>query len=70
MVCHYWFFKHEFKHQDSVCNGCQDLLMLYVKINDIATISVESVDYCCIIHGISKSDAINLFENSVGDDCG
>lgn len=44
--------------------------MLYVKINDIATISVESVDYCCIIHGISKSDAINLFENSVGDDCG
>ena len=44
--------------------------MLYVKINDIATISVESVDYCCIIHRISKSDAINLFENSVGDDCG
>ena len=44
--------------------------MLYVKINDIATISVGSVDYCCIIHGISKYDAINLFENSVGDDCG
>ena len=25
MICHYWFFNHGFKYQDSVCNGCHDL---------------------------------------------
>ena len=22
MICHYWFFNHRFKLQDSVYNGC------------------------------------------------
>ena len=22
MICHYWFFNHEFKLQNSACNGC------------------------------------------------
>ena len=25
--------------------------------------AVEADDYCCIIYGVSKSDAINLLEN-------
>ena len=28
MICYYWFFNHEFKFQDSVCNGCHDLTIL------------------------------------------
>ena len=64
------FFNQEFKYQDSVCNGCYDLTILYLNISDIPSISVKNVDYCCIIHNISKSEAINLLENSVLEDRG
>ena len=63
-------FNHSFKCQDSVCNGCHDLLTLCVNISNIAIITVKGADYCCIVHCISKSDAINLLENSVLDDQG
>ena len=65
MICHYLFFNHGFKFQDYVCNCCHDLTMLSVNISDIAIITVKNVDYRCIIHNISKSEAINLLENSV-----
>ena len=57
-------FFYGFKFQDSFCNGCQCLAMLSVNISDIAIITIKGIDYCCIIHGISKSEAINLLENS------
>ena len=68
MICHYFFFKHGFEFQFSVCNGGHDLSVLCINISDIATITVKNVDYCCIIHNISKSEAINLLENSVLED--
>ena len=68
MICHYFFFNHGCKFQDSVCNGCHDLTMLSVKISDIAIITIKNVDYCCFIHIISKSEAINILENSVLED--
>ena len=64
------FFNHGFKFQDSVCNGCHDLRMLSLTISDIAMITVKDVDYCCIIHNISISEAINLLENSVVENRG
>ena len=64
MICHHWFFNHEFKFQDSVCKGCHDLTMLSVNISDIAIIAIKNVNYCCIIHNISKSEATNLLKNS------
>ena len=39
--------------------------MLSVNISDIAIITFKNVDYRCIIHNISISEAINLLENSV-----
>ena len=33
--------------------------MLSVNISDIAITSIKNVDYCCFIHNISKSEAIN-----------
>ena len=30
MICYYWFFNHEFKFQDYICNDCHDLTMLSV----------------------------------------
>ena len=54
----------------SVCNGCNDLTMLYLSISDIAIITVKGVDYCCIIHGISKFERIHLLKNSSLKDSG
>ena len=70
MICHYWFFNPEFEFQDSVCNCCHDLTILCLNISNIAIITVKNVDYCCIIHDINKSTAINLLENSVPEDRG
>ena len=40
------------------------VMMLSVDISDIAIIIVKNFDYCCIIHNISKFEAINLLKNS------
>ena len=70
MICHYWFLNHGFKFQDSVCNGCHDLTMLSIIISDIAIVTVKNVDYLCIIHNISKSEATDLLKYSVVVDRG
>ena len=44
--------------------------MLCLNISDIAVVIVKGIDYFCIIHDISKSEAIHLLENSVLDDRG
>ena len=43
--------------------------MLSVNISDIAILTIKNVDYRCIIHNISKSEALNLLQNSVLEDC-
>ena len=64
------FFNHVFKFQDYVCNVCHDLTMLSANINNIAIITVKNADCCCIIHNVSKSEAINLLKNFVLENCG
>ena len=71
MICHYWLFNHGLAFQDSACSGCHDLTMLSVNnTSDIAIITIKNADYRCIIHNISKSEPINLLENSVLERCG
>ena len=55
------FFNHGFEISDSACNDCHGLTMLIVNKNNIVIMSIKNVDYCCIIHNIVKSEAINLF---------
>ena len=50
IVYHHWFFNHGLEFQDSVCNGCHDLMMLHLNISDIVIITVKGFDYRCIIH--------------------
>ena len=45
-------------------------MMLCLNPSDIAIINVKGVYYRCNIHDISKSEAINLLENSVLNDSG
>ena len=34
-----------------------------MNLRDIAILNIKCVGYCCIISGISKSEAINLMQN-------
>ena len=61
---------HGFKFQDSFCNSCHVLTMPSVNMSDIAIITIKNLDYCCIIHNISKPDAITLLESPVPENCG
>ena len=70
IFCYHWNFNYGFKFQNSVCNCCHDLTLLCLNINNVAIITVKSVDYCFIIHGISKSEAIHLLKKSIIDDPG
>ena len=68
IIFRYWFFNHRFKFQDSVLNGCHYLTMLCLNVSDTAIITVKGVNYRCIVHDISKSEAIHRLENPVLDD--
>ena len=70
MICHYYFFNQGFEFQDYVINGWHDLKILCLNISDITIITVKNVDYRCIIHNISKPEAINLLKNSLHEDRG
>ena len=70
MIVRYWFSNHGFEFQYSLCNGCHALSMLCLNLSDIAIITIKNIDYLCIIHNISKSEEINLLENSVLKDRG
>ena len=37
--------------------------MMSMSLSDIAISDIKSVDYHCIISGISKSEAINIMQN-------
>ena len=49
IICHYWYFNHGFKFQDSVCKGCYDLTMLCLNISDITIITVKTVEKPCVL---------------------
>ena len=70
IICYYCCFNHGFKFQNSICSACHDLAMLCPNPSSITIITAEDIDYHCIIHNISKSDAINLSENSLPDEGG
>ena len=49
----------------TVCSGFHDLRMFCLNISDTVIITVKSVDYCCIIYEIRKSEGTHLLENFV-----
>ena len=38
-----------FKFQDSVCNGCHDLIILSVNMNDIAITTIKNIDFVLLL---------------------
>ena len=55
-----YFLNKWFNFQLNVCNRCHDPLMMSMNLSDIAILNIKSDDYCCIISGISKSEAMKL----------
>ena len=59
-ICHYWcFFNYSFKFQPNVSNRCHDLLIMSMKVDEIAILNIKYSDYCCIITLSNGNDAIN-----------
>ena len=38
--------------------------MMSINLDDIAALNIQGIDYCCMIKGISKSEAVNLLQNA------
>ena len=57
------FLDKGFKFQPDVCNRCHDVLMS-LDLSNIAILNIHGPGYCCIISEISKSEAINLIQNT------
>ena len=38
--------------------------MMSLKLSGIAILNINSVDYCCIITGISKWEAVNVLQKA------
>ena len=64
-ICHYWHFLDKgYKFQPYACNGCHDVLTIYMNLSDNAILNNRGVDYHCIISRISDSEAINLLQKT------
>ena len=42
--------------------------MMFMNLSDIAILNAKGWDYCCIITGTSKSEAIKLLQNIYSDE--
>ena len=57
------FLEKEFSFKLCACNGCHDVLMMFMKLSDIAILNINNASYCCTINKISKKEAIKLLKN-------
>lgn len=65
IICHSrQFLENGFEFHLYVCNGCHDVLMIFINLSSIATLNIFVADYLCVILGISKMKAINLLKNA------
>ena len=45
-VCKFWFFVNKnFDYKDYACNGCHNLLMIALSLDNIAVLNVSNVLY-------------------------
>ena len=65
MACHYWYFKDIcYKYEPYVCTRCHDLLMAVYDLKNFMILNIKGVDYRCYVFSMSKTEAINLVNNS------
>ena len=59
-----------FKFEPHVCSKCHYVLMTVYELKSIAILNVKSIDFRCILWGISRNEAVNRLNNSVLEDKG
>ena len=60
-ICHHWYFLDQaLNFELNVYNGCHDISMISINLNDIVILNICGVYYPCIIKEIDKSEAIYL----------
>ena len=70
-ICHYWYFLDKnFSYEPYLCNRCHELMQKAMNFNDVAIASIKGSDYRIHFWYMSKSDAINLLNNSGLDNKG
>ena len=57
------FLEKGFKFQPDVRNEYHDSLMMSMNLSNIDILNIKGADYCCIISGIIKGEAINFMQN-------
>ena len=55
-----YFVDKRSKLQPDICNGCHDVLVMSMKLSNIAILNNHQAGCHCIIGGISKSEAIPI----------
>ena len=65
-LCGYWhFINKNFNYQKYMCNGCHDMSMKAISVQNIAIIYHNGHAYCINFAFMSKNDAFNLIKNAV-----
>ena len=57
------FLNKGFKFKPYISNRSHVLIMMSMNLSDIAILKIKNIDYCCIITGISKNEAIQLLQS-------
>ena len=71
VICPYWYFKYiVYKCEPHVSNKCHDLLIVVYHLKNFMILTIKGLDYRFYVFNISRSDAINLLNNSWLDNKG
>ena len=51
------------KFESDTYNGCGDVLLMFINLNDVFIVNINGANNRCIIDRICKSDALNILKN-------
>ena len=54
----------DFTFRSNICNGCHDLLMMFMNVGDITILYVKGSNYGCLTSRMSRNEAKNLIRNT------
>ena len=65
-LCHFWFFiDKNFKYQRYFCDGCHDMSMKALSINNLAIVYLGGDAYRINFDFMTLNEANNLMKNSI-----
>ena len=65
LCCFWYFIDKNFNFDDYLCNGCHDMNMKAVSLNNLAIVYVGDKVYRINFAFVTKDEAINLIKNAL-----